>query len=135
MGNHYLAYGLIIATIVILLIILFYFMSVRKEMRFFGPHQWHSIHAIISKYDPKKQKNAMRDYLNSLKYLLPCEKCRSHYKVNLQNRPFEPFLDNRGALFHWAYLIHDDVNKQLGKTSPTYNTVKRFYEYRMKTKI
>jgi len=66
--NYNLSYVLIIATIIILLLILIYFMSIRKEMRFFGPHQWHAIHGIISKYDPKTQKDAMRDYLNSLIY-------------------------------------------------------------------
>lgn len=129
------AYIILISIIIILLILLYYFITEPRGMKFYGPHQWSSLHAKIAKYDPNTQKKSMEQYLNSLKELLPCEKCRIHYKQNLNNRPFEPYLNDREALFHWSYQLHDDVNKQLNKKSPSYSKIKKYYEHKMKVKI
>jgi hypothetical protein len=94
---------------------------------FWGPKVWSTIHIFSASYTPD-QKQAFKDYIyNVLPKLLPCESCRSHLKENIKTIPLEPYLTNNHNVFLWSYLLHDLVNKQLGKTSPAYNQIKEVY--------
>ena len=50
---------------------------------FWGPSMWKSIHSIVAGYPEKptiEEVNALTNFFNSLKYLIPCAKCRVHYE-------------------------------------------------------
>ena len=93
---------------------------------FWGPSVWKTIHSMAAAYDPSN-KSAYGMFVNSLPDLLPCQQCREHLKENLKKLPVELYLDNRHNLFFWSYVLHDTVNKSLGKTSPPYDQVKKEY--------
>ena len=93
---------------------------------FWGPCCWKTIHSFVTTYEPSMSK-AFISFINSLAVLLPCEKCRNHLKDNLKAIPLEPYLENKDRLFLWSFLIHDRVNKQLGKKSPPFKTIKKIY--------
>lgn len=93
---------------------------------FWGPAVWKTIHIFCASYNKGKEKE-LRKFIETLPHLLPCEACREHLKENLKNLRIDNYLDNNHSLFLWSYLLHDIVNKQLGKQSPDYNTIKSIY--------
>jgi len=94
---------------------------------FWGPSIWNMIHSSAFMYH-SSNKYSYREFILSLKELLPCEACQVHLLSNLKILPLrEQELYNNKQLFIWSYLLHDIVNKQLGKKSPTFETVHHFY--------
>ena len=95
--------------------------------KFWGPCIWRTIHAFAATYTPAA-KNAFTQFVYSLTGVLPCNECRSHFIHNLNQIPLdEKYLENAHTLFLWSYLFHDLVNKQLGKVSPPFETIKEQY--------
>lgn len=88
-----------------------------KGRAFWGPAQWKALHSIAVAYRPCNAP-AFKNYINAMKYLLPCEKCCDHLKANLEKYPVDPYLNNNHDLFFWTYLLHDAVNQSHNKHSP-----------------
>jgi len=83
-----------------------------------GPHLWYSMHFIAlgfpneaSSIDKKNYKNF---YIN-LPNVIPCEECSKHLAINLNNYQIDNYLESREKLFEWTVIIHNEVNKLLGK--------------------
>jgi hypothetical protein len=83
-----------------------------------GPHLWYSIHFIAlgfpneaSSIDKKNYKNF---YIN-LPNVIPCEECSKHFANNLNNYQIDNYLESREKLFEWTVIMHNEVNKLLGK--------------------
>lgn len=93
---------------------------------FWGPPVWHTIHSTAASYKPH-QRASFKRMMNTWTEMLPCDECRGHLKENLKRLPVDNYLDNNHNLFLWTYFLHDLVNKQLGKHSPPYKTVKEYY--------
>lgn len=100
----------------------------KNENMFWGPCSWKTIHTIAAAYDPSR-KVAFLQFINSLPYLWPCEKCRQHMKENLRKFPPSEFLDSRDDLFLWSYRFHDLVNrsKDHPSKSPPFAEIKKYY--------
>jgi len=96
------------------------------EKSFWGPSTWSMIHSSTANYKPI-YRTSFKQFIYSLPYLLPCQYCREHLKENLKNLSPENYLYSSEQLFLWSYLLHDKVNRQLGKTSPDYNIVRNHY--------
>ena len=83
-----------------------------------GPFFWHTIHIVALGY-PKEptyaEKRAAKEFYESLTNLIPCPICRIHYAEHLKEMPVSPSLDTREDLFRWTVVIHNKVNKDLGK--------------------
>lgn len=91
-----------------------------------GPGTWHLIHCMAKCYPstPSDQDKAHAfHFLQSLAHVLPCKKCRDNYKEYIAKHP--PALSSKRAFKRWTYNLHDSVNKRLGKTSPTFESVFR----------
>ena len=102
-----------------------------KFVEFFGPCTWKTLHSIAFNYStdpfhptPQEQK-AATDLFGSLAQLLPCEKCRSHYKAYLNKHPVD--ADSREALSQWVYDLHSDVNRRRHVDNVSYTEVKNDY--------
>lgn len=97
--------------------------------KFWGPHFWRVIHSFAAAYRPTYEvKQAFKQFIYSLTGILPCDVCRQHYLENLKQLPLtEEYLSNSHNLFLWSYLLHDLVNKKLGKYSPPFEQVKSIY--------
>lgn len=67
------------------------------------------------------EKRAAKDFFNAMVYLLPCPVCREHFRVVIQDKPIENWLDDRRSLVEWVWLAHNHVNRQLGKAEVTMN--------------
>jgi hypothetical protein len=96
-----------------------------------GPFFWHTIHIAILGYPNEpayEHKKAAKEFFESLQTLIPCPVCREHYKTHLEKYPITPHLDKRADLFRWTLLLHNEVNKQLGKPVYTEQQVLQYYD-------
>jgi hypothetical protein len=99
-----------------------------------GPPLWHVLHTISFNYPvkpTKEDKDNYLNYFNSLKYILPCKYCRDNLKNNLKKLPLKRgVFKSRDTLSRWVYLLHEEVNKMLGKKSNlSYEMVRERYEH------
>ena len=87
-----------------------------------GPFFWHTIHITALGYPSNPSyahKKAAKEFFESLKILIPCPICRDHYSEHFEKYPITPHLDRRTDLFKWTVLLHNEVNKMLGKRTFT----------------
>ena len=99
-----------------------------------GPTQWHMLHTISFNYpiEPTyEQKMQYKEYVLSLKNVLPCGACRKNLAMNLKQLPLTMSeLKNRNAFSRYIYNLHELVNKMLKKQSHlTYCDVRERYEH------
>jgi hypothetical protein len=83
-----------------------------------GPFFWHTIHLVALGYpmDPSMaHKRAAKEFFEGLRFLIPCPICKDHYAQHLEKFPITPHLDKRVDLYRWTILLHNEVNKTLGK--------------------
>ena len=100
----------------------------KKGKDFVGPSTWEVLHSFAASYDASPQSaKAFKDLVYSLTMLFPCEVCRENLKAKLKKYPIDPYLTSNNSAFLYTYILHDDVNKHLGKTSPKYDDVKKYY--------
>lgn len=99
-----------------------------------GPAQWHMLHTISFNYPVKpteEQKKQYRDYVLSLRDVLPCGACRKNLKTNLRRLPLKmSVMKSRDSFSRYIYNLHELVNKMLKKKSNlTYCDVRERYEH------
>tara|TARA_X000000368_G_C23021942_1_gene708366 strand:+ start:1243 stop:1878 length:636 start_codon:yes stop_codon:yes gene_type:complete len=99
-----------------------------------GPSLWHSLHTISFNYPvnpTKRDKKNYKDFVLSLKYILPCKYCRMNFKKNIKEVPLtQTSLKNRHNFSKWMYCFHEHINKMLKKKSGLkYNDVRERYEH------
>ena len=99
-----------------------------------GPAAWHLLHTISFNYPVEptlEQKKQYRNFILSLKNVLPCKYCRMNLKTNLKQMPLTMAdMKNRGTFSRYIYNLHELVNKMLKKKSNlTYCDVRERYEH------
>ena len=95
-----------------------------------GPFFWHTIHIAALGYPREPtytDKKAMKDFFESLKTIIPCPVCRTHYVSHMGKLPITASLDSRNDLFRWTVDLHNDVNEMLGKRKYTETEVIHYY--------
>jgi|UniRef100_A0A6C0JAY3 hypothetical protein len=99
-----------------------------------GPSLWHTLHTISFNYPTKpsqSEKNHYRNYILSLKYILPCKYCRINLRKNFKQLPLTMArMKSRETFSRYVYELHELINTMLGKKSGlTYDTVRERYEH------
>lgn len=101
------------------------------DPKYWGPNTWRFMHYITVAYPDNPDQNIKNNTYNffySLKYLLPCEKCRHNYGIHLIKYPLtNDILSSRQSLFNWLVDIHNEVNKSCGKPVLSYEQAKNLY--------
>lgn len=98
-----------------------------------GPAIWHFLHTMSFNYpvNPTCQdKHNYRNFILSLKNVLPCGKCRKNLATNLKKMPLEiSDMKSRDTFSKWVYHFHETVNTMLKKKSGlSYADVRERYE-------
>lgn len=96
-----------------------------------GPHTWVLFHSVAFNYPQKPNEDdrgRYRRFYTGLGEILPCKYCRESYTQFLGERPLEPYLRDREGVIYWTYMIHDRVNRKLGKTSCPFEEYVQTYE-------
>ena len=99
-----------------------------------GPTQWHMLHTISFNYpvNPTIQdKQNYRNYVLSLKNVLPCGACRKNLANNFKRYPLQmKHMKNRDTFSRYIYNLHEIVNNMLKKKSNlSYCDVRERYEH------
>lgn len=83
-----------------------------------GPHFWKTMHFVAHSYPDyptNKQKRHYESFFKSFNTVLPCSVCRKSFNVYYTKLPIKKFLRDRLHLTYWVYIIHQKVNRKLGK--------------------
>lgn len=99
-----------------------------------GPSLWHYLHTMSFNYPihpTEIQKKNYRQFIMSLKYVLPCKYCRMNLRKNLKAVPLtENVLKNRDNFSKWMYDLHEHINDMLNKKSGlSFEDVRERYEH------
>jgi hypothetical protein len=99
-----------------------------------GPSAWHLLHTMSFNYPVKPSKEDKihyRDFILSLKWTLPCGKCRKNLLNNFKKLPLEMrHMKSRATFSKYVYDLHELINTMLNKQSGlTYDMVRERYEH------
>ena len=99
-----------------------------------GPPMWHYLHTMSFNYPVNptpEDKTHYRDFVISLKYVLPCKYCRMNLANNFKKKPLQMcHMENRDTFSRYIYDLHEIVNKMLHKKSHlNYCDVRERYEH------
>lgn len=101
-----------------------------------GNSFWEVIHLIgynYSDYPSDDDKKNTRDFFDLIGLLLPCEKCRAHYKNHMITYSLtDNDLINKNTLFTWTINLHNVVNLSLNKKHLTEKNVIDRYIHKKK---
>ena len=101
------------------------------DPKVWGPHGWQFLHSITLAYPDNptlEDKNNHAQFFNGIQNILPCQRCRDHYTLSLQELPVEQHLENKESLFRWLVDIHNRVNVKNNKREYSYDEVTKLYE-------
>jgi hypothetical protein len=100
-----------------------------------GPPAWTFLHTVTYNYPENPTEDDKRNFYNffmNLQHVLPCEKCKAHYKQNIQKYDLKNNLGSRQELVKWLIDLHNDINKDNGKQvwsySDVFNKYQRMYQ-------
>ncbi len=99
-----------------------------------GPPLWHYLHTMSFNYPVKPTPADKRNYKNfilSLRYVLPCRYCRENLTKNLKALPLtNNDMRSRRSFSKWVFRLHELINTMLGKKSGLkYCDVRERYEH------
>lgn len=102
--------------------------------KIWGPPLWHFLHTMSFNYPVKPtpvEKKQYKEFIISLKNILPCKHCRINLEKNFKTFPLKDCnMKNRGTFSYYIYCLHERINKLLGKKSNlSYNQVRERYEH------
>jgi ATP-dependent Zn protease len=108
------------------------------DPKIWGPKFWFALHTITFNYSvnpDEEEKERVRNFFNSLEYILPCKLCRVNYSHHIRQNPIENKLNSRKDLVFWLIDIHNMVNVQNNKPKLSYEQVITIYEKAYNKKI
>ena len=99
-----------------------------------GPGMWHYLHTMSFNYPvapTQADKTHYRDFVLSLRFVLPCGKCRANLVKNFKRLPLKmSHMRNRETFSKYVYDLHELINKMLDKESGLrYSEVRERYEH------
>jgi len=99
-----------------------------------GPSLWHFLHTMSFNYpvNPKnEEKIYYRNFILSLKHILPCKYCRINLLTNFKQLPITMNdMKNRESFSRYVYDLHELINRMLNKKSNlSFCDVRERYEH------
>ena len=96
-----------------------------------GPALWTILHTYTERLGNQTneisstdQRRAWINFLKAVEGVIPCARCRAHYKEWRIKHPIEAFSGYQGLFLRqkareWLWGLHDSVNRENGITSPS----------------
>ncbi|KAJ9664654.1 hypothetical protein H2201_005168 [Coniosporium apollinis] len=82
-----------------------------------GRASWHHLHTLLSRFPANptpSESSALRAYLHLFQRLYPCGECAAHFGKIMEK--FPPQVGSRNAAVGWGCVVHNEVNRSLGKS-------------------
>ena len=97
-----------------------------------GACLWESIHAIAFSYPEnptEEDKMHAKNFILSLQYLIPCQKCCKNYTKNLDelSMSVDMAVESKLNFSYWSWLLHNMVNEETGKEMITFEKCCQMY--------
>ena len=98
-----------------------------------GPKIWSILHITSFSYPSEPtvhDKHIMYNFYHSLKHLLPCPRCKTHFAESLQYHMNDvecETLQSRRNLSYYVVELHNEVNKRNGKEEWSYERAEGHY--------
>lgn len=101
------------------------------DKNIWGPYMWNTMHFVALGY-PKEatdiDKKNYKSFYYNLVNIIPCQECSTHLSQNFKSMPIDNYLNSREKLFEWTILLHNSVNKMLGKEEWSLNKANKYYK-------
>lgn len=96
---------------------------------YWGPSTWDYLHALSFTYPIEPTFSEKIRFKNHYEnFLLPCITCQDHFLLIIKKIKIDSYLKTKLDLAYWVFLVHNEVNKTLGKkNTPTFLDVKNKY--------
>jgi len=113
---------------------LFLFSFFRMLTKLWGAAMWHSLHCISFNYPvhpTREDKIHYRNFIQSLKYVLPCGICRNNLSDNFKKLPLNMSdMKSRDSFSKYVFNLRELINTMLNKKSGlTFEEVRDRYEH------
>ena len=97
-----------------------------------GPHAWLFLHAVAMhypKHPTEQDKQNIKNFFNSLQYILPCDICSRNLQKHLSRYPLtDNILTSKESLNNWLIYIHNEVNIQNHRPTYSYKKATRYLQ-------
>lgn len=83
-----------------------------------GPVAWNYLHFLSISYPDKPTRADIdnnKKFLTIFSEILPCIKCREHFKSNIQSVDLDVELDSKQKYMKLVWNLHNKVNESLDK--------------------
>lgn len=99
-------------------------MRLSPDPRYWGSKFWFVMHTVAEFYPQYPNNDDMthaKNFYTSMRYLLPCPSCAEHYSKLLARYNIDHHLASKDALMRYVNLLHNEVNKRIGKAVVSYD--------------
>lgn len=96
-----------------------------------GPSMWNFLNTLARVYPENptaEQIEHHKRFLETLRNVLPCPKCRNHYKQNIEKLPIDEALQSREHFIKWVIDLHNNVNISKGMSPMPYEQARSIVE-------
>lgn len=103
------------------------------DPKYWGKTYWDFIYTVGVSYPEKPteiDQLKIRQFLDLLTYLLPCENCKDNYEKNLAKYPITSVtVSSRTELLKWIIQINNEVNIEQSKSLVSMDYILRKYNF------
>jgi len=107
------------------------FQNENNDIKFWSRPTWFIIHLLAKVCPDMKEERhftAYKAFIVTLKYVIPCGRCRKHLSENLSKAPMSPIKKScKNELFEWSYKLHIIVDKMLEKKSISFDDMDKYF--------
>lgn len=105
----------------------FYATNIRdKGIKFYMLPVWTMIHSFAASLS-LENIGFFRHFLEVISILIPDKRYAALFAKALRDVDIKQYLIDKDTAFYGTYILHNQVNKLRGKTSPPFDNVKSFY--------
>ena len=95
-----------------------------------GKYMWSTFHFIAMGYPDHpsvSDRQTYKIFYETFGLVLPCGKCTVNYERHMREVLIDDYLKNSLTLFEWTVMVHNIVNKELGKSIWNVEYAKMYY--------
>jgi hypothetical protein len=83
-----------------------------------GNSFWFVMHYVAANLPDKMTKDHQTSFIAlimSIRFLIPCEECKSHMAAYIAATDIRPFMTSSKKAFQWTWTFHNNVSGRTGK--------------------